>query len=644
MKNIIKDIRQSLSLKLSLGIMTLVMPIFLVSLAMLFIQSRHNIRQAAMERAATTLDFAALRVARYLNVVETATNNTSWQVEENLNPDSLLAYSRRILLLNPDLSGCSITTEPDVFSQYGRYFSAYSVRTKDSVSTVIEGKYEYFEKPWYKIPRMLDKPCWIAPSDDYNEGTLSNTEIIASYSKPLHLADGRLVGIMSTDVSLRQLSEVILSEQPYPHSYFVMLGKDGHYLIHPDTTRLFLKSIYDDEFPDRTAMGEMEKLMNAGTKGILEANIDGTDCHVCIQPLPNTPWSLALVCPDSDVLQGYYRLTNTIVPIIIIGLIIILILCRLMVNHATSPIKQLLYQSQQIAAGHYDCSIAKSRRKDVVGQLQNSFADMQRSLAAHVSSIEQLNKQAAQRNDELLQANELVQQSLEQKTAFIQNVTHQIRTPLNIIMGFAQVLGDNNGSLSDQETNELTAIIDHNTHLLSRMVFMLFDSSETGKSEEQSSGQQYEQVACNEVARESISQTLTHFPGLSIALETSLPDSFRIRANRLLLLRSLREMLYNSAKYSDGKHIVFKVSQTPTGVRFIFTDTGPGIPPDYRSQMFVPFSKHDDLSEGLGLGLSLSRRHIMNMGGSLQLDENYHDGCRIIIDLPKSEKTPSNYL
>ena len=51
--------------------------------------------------------------------------------------------------------------------------------------------------------------------------------------------------------------------------------------------------------------------------------------------------------------------------------------------------------------------------------------------------------------------------------------------------------------------------------------------------------------------------------------------------------------------------------------------------------MFEMFTKVNDLSEGLGLGLALTKRHIQNLGGSVFLDESYTEGCRMIIELPK---------
>ena len=114
-----------------------------------------------------------------------------------------------------------------------------------------------------------------------------------------------------------------------------------------------------------------------------------------------------------------------------------------------------------------------------------------------------------------------------------------------------------------------------------------------------------------------------------------MPDSLHIVTNHLYLLRSLRELLYNSAKYSDFSHISLHVSQTEATVRFTTEDIGPGLSTEQLKQVFTPFNKFDDLSEGLGIGLSLARRHIINLGGDLQLDTDYHDGCRFIIIMPK---------
>ena len=59
-----------------------------------------------------------------------------------------------------------------------------------------------------------------------------------------------------------------------------------------------------------------------------------------------------------------------------------------------------------------------------------------------------------------------------------------------------------------------------------------------------------------------------------------------------------------------------------------------GIDEADRERMFKFFTKVDDLSEGLGLGLPLAKRHALNLGGDMRLDETYHEGCRFVLELP----------
>ena len=628
------NIRRSLSIKLSIGILLMTVPVFVLSVGLLYRQSRNFILKEALEHANSTLDNRMQRVRNYMTIVETATNTNDWVVIENFHPDTLLAISNRIVRLNRHVNGCSITAEPDMFPQYGRYFSAYTIRQGDSIVTVREGEYEYFDKVWYKTPREKGKPCWIEPFDDFNEGTLYTPELIVSYCKPLR-RNGQFIGVISTDLSLRQLADVITSDPPYPNSYFIMIGRGGHYFIHPDTTKLFRKTIFTDVDPtsqsDIIALGHE---MTEGKQGSMNIDINGTTSLVCYQPIPQTEWSLALVCPDKDILGAYHQLTYIVIPLIAIGLLIIIMLCSNAVAHTIRPINQLLNKTQSIAEGNYEVYIPKSPREDVIGRLQNSFAKMLQYLNFNMGSARYAAEQMERQNKELAKAMHLVEEGDRQKLKFVQNVTHQIRTPLNIIMGFAQVWSENLGQLAEEEMKSIVSQMDHNAKSLNRMVLMLVDSSETGSALALVIGKSQEQIVCNDIAREAIGYTNEHFPDLPIQFTTTLPDTFTIRTNRLYLMRSLRELLYNAAKYSDRQRISVRLEQSGNNVRFIVEDTGPGISEEYREVVYDIFTKVDDLSEGLGLGLPLAKLHISNLGGKFFIDTDYHDGCRFIIELP----------
>ena len=636
-------IRQSLSNKLTIAIMLLAVPVFLIAMDVMYRQSRYFIRTKAMDNASSVLNTTVQRVRTDMTTIEIATDVNKWMAEENFQPDMLQNLTRRIVMLNRHVNGCSITAVPDAFPQYGRNFSVYTIHEGDSIITGQDKDTDYYEKAWYNTPRKEDKACWMAPSEDNNKGKLSSKEITLSYNEPLYGKDGQFIGIISCDVALQKLIETIDSAAyPYPHAFYALVGNNGQFIIHPDTSKILKSTIFSDVDPrwqaDMIALGHE---MTEGNQGSIVVNIDDSPCLVSYQPIPATEWSLALVCPDSDILQSYYKLTNIVFAVIIIGLIIILILCNRAVAHAIRPISQLLGKLQRIANEEYDTHIPMTNRVDAVGRLQNSFATMLQTLNFHMGSIRYTLEQTQRRNEEIEKATRKAEEAVKHKTLFIQNVTHQIRTPLNIINGFAQVLrdsaknGDNNKtSLTEQELLEITSAMGHNAFILKHMVQMLFDSSETGFSEE-AKNYRKEPVSCNEAVRACFDYVKKVVPEMEARFETELPDDFTISTDKTFLGRTLGELFHNAAKYSDGKHILIRAIQTENTVCFIVEDIGPGLPDNYREQVFEPFTKANDLSEGLGLGLPLARHHAIGLGGSLTLDANYHEGCRFILELPK---------
>ena len=553
MGKLTNKIRRSIATKLSLGIVLMAIPVFVICVGLLFVQSLYNLKKETDERAASTLKTMELRKASFMSTVETATNSSDWLIKECMQPDLLLELTRRVVMLNANVDGCSITLEPDVLPQAGRYFSAYSVRKGDSVVTVREGSYDYYEKIWYSTPKKMGRACWVGPYDDYNEGTLSAGEHITSYCKPLYDDNGKLLGVIATDLSAKRLAETVDEERAYAES---------------------------------------------------KVNI-----------------------------SRYYRLAGLIIVLILLGLLLILFFTRQIVGFAIRPVRELLVQTQRMAEGDYSQQIAYSKKGNVVSRLQNSFARMQSSLNQHISEIQQVNEETAKRNDELAHARKLVEKAIHQKTAFVQDISHQIRTPLNIVMGFSQVLRDCGDEMPPEEVKQLTGLMNRNVKLLNRMVLMLLDSSDVGLSEEMKSLKE-EHILVNKMARDCISNVYAQFPDSSIAFATSISDQFSLHTNKLYLVRTLRELLYNAAKYSDGKHIILRVAKIGKMLRFVVEDKGPGIDKAYMNQMFVPFTKVNNLSEGLGLGLPLTKRHAENLGGDLIIDTSYIEGCRIILDLP----------
>ena len=634
------SIRRSFSAKVIMWVLLLAVPVFLASVGVLFWQSHKLIRAEAVDKASNVLACAMHRINRYLITTKTASHTNAWIVEQSLYPDSIQAITNRIATTNPYTDGCAISTEPGVIPQYPDGFMSVSFNTKDSVNTFIEPDHSYFQERWYSIPRTQRKPTWVVFNDKNREQETDEDATIAAYTHPLFNKKGKFVGVISIWLSLQHISNIMAEVRPYPHSYYVMIDEKGRYVGHPDSTRLFNQTIFSVADPqhqaDLIALGyEMTK----GNKGSMSVKINGKKSLVCYMPVEGTPWSLAIVCPHSDILRGFYRLTYIVVALLIVGLLLIFINCHKAVTVSLSPLQQLLEKTKAVSNGHLDVDIAHTKRTDVIGGLQNSFATMLESLNYYINSVRTATDQTKRYNRELEHTTQLAVEAQRQKTVFIQNVTHQIRTPLNIIMGFAQILNcpTDDTSLSEElgqdEIKSIASTMTHNSRLLIRMVMMLFDSSDNGKAETANCDKR-EMVACNDVCQVALKFTTKNHPDIPVEYKTELADDFCIHTNFRYLEYSLEELLSNAVRYSDQQHISLHVTRNKEFVRFVVQDTGNGIAEADRDNIFKFFTKVDDFSEGLGLGLPLTKRHAETLGGNLILDTTYHEGSRFIFEIP----------
>jgi sigma-B regulation protein RsbU (phosphoserine phosphatase) len=411
MKNPMTYIRQSLSTRLSLWIVIIAAIILMAALGFMFSESRKAIRQEAINRATQILENTAQRVNGILDRVEVATNNTDWLITRHLDaPDSMFVYSRRILQNNPDLNGCSIAFEPYYFKSRGRYFSAYSYNDNGNILTTQEGNihYEYFYMDWYQLCKLLDRPKWTEPFMDYNPDDIYSPEMIASYCKPLKDKDGQYVGTISVDLSLKWLSNTISEVKPYPNSYSIMIGEGGTFFVHPDTTKLFYQTIYTEmlEHPD-TALTALGNAMQRGEEGMRQLKMDGEDSYVFFKPLGKTGWSVAIVCPESDIFSAFNRLQRVVGCIVLAGLLLMLLIFSRIIGRELKPLKTLAEQAENIASGQFDEEIPQSERVDEIGQLTNTFSNMQFFLVNYIDILKQTTASKAAIESELKVASDI---------------------------------------------------------------------------------------------------------------------------------------------------------------------------------------------------------------------------------------------
>ena len=261
--------------------------------------------------------------------------------------------------------------------------------------------------------------------------------------------------------------------------------------------------------------------------------------------------------------------------------------------------------------------------------------------------IEELNTslelRVRERTAELEAANEELKELDRHKSQFLAHVSHELRSPLTSIKGFAENMLDGMAGNTTEKQIQYLRRIQANSGRLSRMISDLLDRSkmEAGKMELSMS-----MIPIIELAQEIIEQfkPSAKTKGQHLTLEYSQPD-LMVHADGDKVNQVLTNLLENAMKYTskDGSISVHIVSKDPRVVRISVIDTGHGIPAGALPHIFTPFFRVKRPSfkhiEGLGLGLSISKQLVEMHRGSLSVESIEGKGTTFSFTLPRSQAT-----
>ena len=220
------------------------------------------------------------------------------------------------------------------------------------------------------------------------------------------------------------------------------------------------------------------------------------------------------------------------------------------------------------------------------------------------------------------------------KSAFIHNVSHEVRTPLNIINGFAQVMAAPEIDYSREERRDMAHRIQLNTDAITTLIDEMLELSQFEASK---SVDKEDLVPMNELLNELIDEKRPQAKEqVSMRLDSKLTDSFCFLTNKKMLSRILASLLDNAVKYTEKGSVEVKASATEAELTLIVEDTGCGIPVSEAENIFGRFVKLDKFKVGIGLGLPLCRIMVKHLGGNVLLDTAYTEGARFVVTLPIS--------
>ena len=248
-------------------------------------------------------------------------------------------------------------------------------------------------------------------------------------------------------------------------------------------------------------------------------------------------------------------------------------------------------------------------------------------------------------NRKLVEANERAEESARMKTKFIHQISHEVRTPLNVLSGFTQVLASPNIEISSDELQSISKKIVENseriTHLVDKMLDLSLVNSDAA-------------IDCSDVinpadaARTAVEQSgIRNANHLVFSLQVQPEvENIKIATSHKCCTKVLTLLLDNAIKFThplafhgrkpaEGKaQVLLSLSLVGDSIQYVVQDTGIGIPADQAENIFKEFVQLDEYSDGTGIGLSIARQLARHMGGDITLDTTYTAGARFIVTLP----------
>ncbi len=223
-------------------------------------------------------------------------------------------------------------------------------------------------------------------------------------------------------------------------------------------------------------------------------------------------------------------------------------------------------------------------------------------------------------------------QAIQRKNMFLSNMSHEVRTPLNAIVGFSAVLTDEDESFDDESRREFSEIIKVNSFQLLKLINDILDFSDFENDNTTFNIRTHDAVKlCNEVVETVMaSRKLEVEMRFDTDLSVLMLDTDDARLRQVLI-----NLLVNAAKFTEQGSIVLELKMVDAGTAlFSVTDTGCGIPPEKQHLIFERFEKLNDFVQGSGLGLSICQLIVKYMNGKLWVDSGYTRGARFCFTHP----------
>jgi phosphoserine phosphatase RsbU/P len=384
--------KNTLSFRVSTRVLGFSTALFVIILSIFYYFARVDIHDSSQRNAVALAESAVAKIEQELRQLEKIPHMLATLMEiDPIERDSISSILQAIVAENKNIYGSAMAFEPDFYPDKGLYFAPYAYRDGDSLKRIMLGgeSYEYFYMDWYQIPVTLQTTYWTEPY--FDEGGGEN--LFTTYSVPFNTTskgERKLSGVVTVDLSLEWLRDIVNSVQIFDTGYAFLLSKNGTIITHPNMEYVMNESMFSIALErENQELWDIGLEMQTGVSRFREHGItfEGERLWIYYTPIQSSDWSLGVVYPDREMFASLHSITVLMIFLTIGGLIILSFFTVLGVNKIIAPVTEFAKSARIIADGDFGGTLPEVVSKDELLELHDSFSHMQQELAKYVEHL-----------------------------------------------------------------------------------------------------------------------------------------------------------------------------------------------------------------------------------------------------------------
>lgn len=438
-----------------------------------------------------------------------------------------------------------------------------------------------------------------------------------------------LVGIVAGSFTLEHLSQLLAPARVrgaggLEQGQVYLVSPSGLILAHTDPSRRATQAIEADA-GSRAAL--------VGRRGTITWMDESRETQISIfAPLPEIGWGLVYTHPYPTWLAAVPDVFPELLPALTVVLALSAVAGSLAAHALSRPILELQQAASRLREGEFSTRLPENHR-DELGDLAAAFNRMATALQDLYANLE---ARVAERTAALEATNLELARASQVKSEFLARMSHDLRTPLNAVIGFADLLLTQQvGPLTDKQERYLGHVANAGRHLMVLINDILdLTRVEAGKLEIHP-----EPCHVPTILEETLalfrSQALARRITLAMEIGTPLGG---LMADRIRLQQILHNLVSNAVKFTpEGGIVTVTARQTGLEMELSVRDTGVGIPPEDHGRIFEVYQQvgsAEGKQKGTGLGLAITKRLVELHGGTIRLESAPGQGSTFTVRLP----------